>query len=129
MLRRPDGPTTADIIEAAAGELTGDPADLEGLLRRLSASGLRSEVLSWLAEGTNTRASGAELRDALGEVALERIAARAGVGRRQAVRGLSTGLPTLVDQLAPHGELLSGDALASALETALGELRRTQGGP
>lgn len=129
LLGRPAGPELADIVEATASELTGDPTDLEGLLRRLSTSGLRSEVRSWLSEGANTRVSMGALRGALGDVALERIAARAGVGRRQVLRGLAGVLPVLVDQLAPHGELLSGDALASALTSALAELRRTQEGP
>lgn len=113
----------AELLEAATEVVSGQGSGLSDLLGRLSSGGLGAQVQSWIDDGPNARVSGRDIRRAAGDVALERIAARAGVSRRQAAGGLATLLPPLVDQLSPNGELLSGDGLQSALASALGELR------
>lgn len=126
---RVDGAVQADLLVGAMDELTGSEDDFSGLLSRLASSGLGGEVRSWLGLDSNRRVSRRTIQAAVGDVTLERIAARAGVDRRRAARGLAASLPALTNHLAPHGELLSGDALASALATALDDLRRNQGAP
>ncbi|MEO1061668.1 MAG: YidB family protein [Actinomycetota bacterium] len=113
----------AELLEAATEVVSGQGSGLSDLLGRLSSGGLGAQVQSWIDNDPNVRVSGRDIRRAAGDVAVERIAARAGVSRRQAAGGLATLLPTLVDQLSPNGELLSGDGLQSALASALGELR------
>ena len=113
----------AELLEAATEVVSGQGSGLSDLLGRLSSGGLGAQVQSWIDNDPNVRVSGRDIRRATGDVALERIAARAGVTRRQAAGGLATLLPPLVDQLSPNGELLSGDGLQSALASALGELR------
>ncbi|MEM9711036.1 MAG: YidB family protein [Actinomycetota bacterium] len=120
---RVTGGQRAELLEAATEVVAGQGGGLHDLLGRLSSGGLGAQVQSWISSDPSARVSGADIRRAAGDVALERIAARADLTRRQAAGGLAQLLPPLVDQLSPHGELLSGDGLQSALTTALGALR------
>lgn len=120
---RVTGAERAALLGAATEVVSGQGSGLGDLLGRLSSGGLGEQVQSWISTDPNARVSGRDIRRAAGDAAVERIAARAGVSRRQAAGGLATLLPTLVDQVSPHGELLSGDGLQSALASALGALR------
>ena len=112
-----------ELLSAATEVVSGEGRGLDDLLGRLSSGGLGEQVQSWISTDPNARVTGRDIRRAAGDIAVERIAARAGVSRRQAAGGLATLLPPLVDQLSPNGELLSGDGLQSALARALGALR------
>ncbi len=123
MMGRVTDEQRAALLEAATEVVAGHGSGLTDLLGRLSSGGLGPQVQSWINNDPNVRVTGRDVRLAAGDVAIEQIAARAGVTRRQAAGGLATLLPPLVDQLSPNGELLSGDGLQSALTSALGELR------
>lgn len=124
VLGRVGGGGQSQLLGAAMKVLGGSSGGdgLTSLLGRLSGAGLGGQVQSWLGSGSNEKVSARDMRRAIGDADLARIASEAGVSKRQAAGGLAAGLPGLVDQLSPGGSLPGGDALQSALGGLLGKL-------
>jgi len=90
---------------------------LEGLLAKFRQAGLADKAASWVGTGENLPVSADELQKALGAGALGDLAGQAGLSRGDALSGLTSLLPTLVDKMTPGGRLPAGgnDLLSQVL--------------
>lgn len=89
--------------DSAAG---GNP--LGGLLDLLTRSGLVDQTRSWVGTGQNEAVTGAQVKEALPDATLQKIADQEGVTPDQAANHLADVLPEAVDRLTPAGEVPSG---------------------
>jgi uncharacterized protein YidB (DUF937 family) len=89
------------------GQVLGntDLGSLGGLLQQLQKSGLGPQVTSWLGNGANLPVSVDQLRQALGDDTIRKIAASFGIPVDQLLNQLSQNLPATIDKLSPNGTL------------------------
>ncbi|MGA7328059.1 MAG: YidB family protein [Rhodomicrobium sp.] len=83
--------------------------NLSVIVQRLSAGGLQEEVASWLGSGSNLPVSAEQLRSALGNQEVQRIAQQFGLPADRILQILSQHLPAAVDQASPNGKLEQPD--------------------
>lgn len=82
-----------------------DFGDLKGLVDKLQASGLGTEVSSWLSNGANLPVSADQLKAALSSEQLHQIAKQLGLPIDGALDALAKYLPGVVDKQSPNGTL------------------------
>ncbi|HUN00145.1 MAG: hypothetical protein B7X12_08145 [Halothiobacillus sp. 20-53-49] len=80
--------------------------DLSGIVTQLQQGGLSAAVSSWLGDGANEPVSADALVSALGQDKIAAFAARMGISQAQALSGLQTLLPQVIDQSSRGGQLL-----------------------
>lgn len=105
---------------AALNDLKGTPLDkilnhlmggqqgasgLEALVEKVRNGGLREQVESWIATGTNRPVAPQEMERALGEGEADRLAHEAGMEKPGLLALLSQVLPRLIDGMTPQGRL------------------------
>lgn len=89
----------AQTIGAAAG-------GIGALQQILAQAGLGEQVSSWIGTGPNQPVSPSSLADALqGTGALDTLSSSTGLSRDDVAAQLSAGLPELIDQLTPQGQV------------------------
>lgn len=76
---------------------------LGGLILRFAASGLGPQVESWIQPGPNQKLAPRQVRMAVGQQEIERIADDSNLSTRQVELGLATILPRAIDRLTPEG--------------------------
>lgn len=81
---------------------------LGGLLDMLTKSGLADQAQSWIGTGENQSVSGAQIKEALPDEALQQAAQQSGVSPDEAADQLARALPQAVDKLTPSGQVPSG---------------------
>ena len=84
---------------------------LQKILGRLQAQGKGPQSSSWIGKGENEPIAAADIREAMDEEELDRIAEQLGVSREEAAEAVAHVLPDLVDQATPEGELPNDDEL------------------
>jgi uncharacterized protein YidB (DUF937 family) len=99
----------------SGGALGSGSGGLGGLQEQLQKGGLGAQTRSWVEPGQNETVSAAQVREALGDDAVDEVAARAGVSREEAADGLAGLLPQLVDGLTPEGRVPDNDQLRGML--------------
>ncbi|MDQ8702948.1 YidB family protein [Streptomyces sp. LHD-70] len=91
---------------------TGGGGDnpLGGLLDMLTRSGLgdRGQLDSWVGTGENQPLSPEQVKQAVPDETLDRVATEAGVSRDQVADQVARELPQVVDKLTPEGQVPSG---------------------
>jgi len=87
---------------AAGSVLT---AGLNDLLRQFEQSGHGETTRSWVGTGENRQISPADIEHTLGTETVNSLAEQAGLSKIDLLDGLSRQLPTMVDQMTPHGRL------------------------
>ena len=97
---------------------------LEKILGGFRAKGLSAEADSWVGTGDNQPVTGGQVREAVGEDELARIAQQAGVSEDEAAEGMAQLLPGLVDSASPDGEL----APPENVDSAFAQLQRSAAG-
>lgn len=101
-------PDSADaLIDKAMGALN-DPAHggLNGIVEKFRAHGMSDKVNSWVAAGVaNLPVTGDQVRAALGNDQVTKIAARFGIDSEHAAEKLAAMLPAAVDAATPDGTL------------------------
>jgi uncharacterized protein YidB (DUF937 family) len=78
---------------------------LQGVVNKLQQNGLGAQVASWLGNGSNLTITPEQLRAALGNEHVKKIAAELGLSTDEALKVLSEHLPEAVDQASPSGSL------------------------
>ena len=84
---------------------------LKKILGRLQQSGQGSKGESWVSTGPNEAVDASEIRGALDDEELTRIAQQLGVSEDEAAEAVAQVLPDVVDQVTPQGELPADDEL------------------
>lgn len=90
----------------AAGGGANNP--LGGLMDMLTKSGLVDQAQSWVGTGENQPVSADQIKAALPDETLQKVAQDAGVTPDAAAAELAQALPTAVDKLTPHGQVPQG---------------------
>ncbi|WP_369242986.1 YidB family protein [Streptomyces sp. R21] len=78
------------------------------MMDMLTKSGLADQAQSWIGSGDNQSVTGAQVRQALPDDTLQKVAADAGVTPEQAADQIARTLPQAVDRLTPNGEVPAG---------------------
>jgi uncharacterized protein YidB (DUF937 family) len=110
------GGLLGSLLPALGGMLAG--GGLQQVLSGFQANGLTAQTDSWIGTGANKPISGEDVRKAVGDEELAKIAAQLGVSEDEAADAVAQVLPTVVDRVSPEGHL----APDSELESAFGAL-------
>jgi uncharacterized protein YidB (DUF937 family) len=78
---------------------------LQKILGQMQSRGLSSQADSWVSSGGNAPVSGGDVREALGDDEISRIAGQVGLPKDQTADALATALPQVVDHVAPGGNV------------------------
>jgi uncharacterized protein YidB (DUF937 family) len=78
---------------------------LQKLLSRLQAQGHGEQAQSWVGKGSNRPVDATDVRQAMDDEELERIAQQLGVSQDEAAEAVAEVLPDVVDKVSPAGEL------------------------
>jgi len=93
----------AALLPAALDFVKNYPGGLAGLLEKLSQGGLSDIVASWLGSGENLPVTGPQLRSALGEEDVGKLASQTGQDADSVLGSLASVLPQVIDRLTPDG--------------------------
>jgi uncharacterized protein YidB (DUF937 family) len=112
-------------LVAIALQLLQRNGGLEQILGRLRQQGHGQEADSWVSTGENLPIDPDALGQIFGRDAIGEVARQHGVEPNDALGGLASLFPEIVDQMTPQGHIEGGsdDVVAQALET----LRQKQG--
>jgi uncharacterized protein YidB (DUF937 family) len=92
-------------LMALAFQVLQQNGGISGLVDKLRASGLGPHADSWVGTGANMPVSADQIREALSNGGLERLASKFGLTSDQASGGLAQLLPELVNQMTPAGQV------------------------
>ncbi|MFF1356891.1 YidB family protein [Streptomyces sp. NPDC058297] len=95
----------AAFTQGQGGSAGGNP--LGGLLETLAKSGLGGQANSWVGTGANEQVTPDQVKEALPDATLQKVAAESGVSPDQAAHDIAKALPTAVDKLTPEGQVPS----------------------
>ncbi|MFM9367961.1 YidB family protein [Streptomyces sp. Da 82-17] len=97
----------------ATGTRAGADNPLGGLLDMLTRSGLgdRGQLDSWVGTGQNRPLSPDQVKQAVPDETLDKVAADAGVSRDEVADQVASQLPQVVDKLTPEGRAPSAASL------------------
>ena len=112
-------------IVAIALQLLQRNGGIEGVLGKLRQQGHAREADSWVSRGDNEPISPDALSDLFGRDQVGDVARQMGVDPQQAVGGLASIFPEIVNQMTPQGHIETGSD--DAVEEALRMLREKQG--
>ncbi len=97
----------------------GSAGGLQGLVEKFQAGGLGDVAASWIGTGENKAVSADQVREALGDDEVQRVADEAGVSKDEAAGGLAALLPEIIDKVTPDGLVPDAGALAERLQKLL----------
>lgn len=112
-------------VVALALQLLQRNGGIEGVLGKLRKTGRAREADSWVGTGANEPISPDDLSDVFGRKEVDDVAREVGVDPQQALGGLASIFPEIVNQLTPQGRIESGSD--DVVEQALRTLRERQG--
>ena len=78
---------------------------LQKILGRLQAQGKGAQADSWVGKGANEPVGADDVKQAVDDEELDRIATQLGVSKDEAAEAVAQVLPDVVDQASPDGEL------------------------
>ena len=117
------GGNSGKLVQVAMSMLggAGGLGGLSGLLSKFQSSGLQEQADSWVSTGENKGIDADQVRQAIGDDEIDRVANEAGVSRDEAAGGLAELLPQLIDKLTPDGNVPDQGGLMDRLGS-LGKL-------
>jgi uncharacterized protein YidB (DUF937 family) len=92
---------------------------LSGLLEQLTASGLGSQVQSWLGPGANLPVSANQIQQALGSEKIQQLAQQYGIDSSSIAAVIAHLMPGAVDHLTPGGQMPPVSGIGGALSGLL----------
>lgn len=118
-----DGQTSGRVGGKLVSALSGaiGSGGLEGLVGKLSEGGLGDAVSSWISTDDNQKVNGSQVREALGDDTVAKIAKETGASDDDAASGLASLLPQLIDKVTPDGTLPKDLDISKALGGLLGK--------
>lgn len=107
------------LLMGLVSTLLNQAGGLSGLMAKLQAAGLGEAVQSWVGTGANQAVPADRLGAALGPDLMGTLARQLGGSGQDAAGALASLLPTLIDQLTPHGQVPADNGMG-ALGALLG---------
>lgn len=91
------------------GEVKGllETKGVDALASQLQQRGLDKQVSSWISTGENVPVAGSEIKKALGDEDVARIAGKLGITEDEAADQLAQAVPKAIDEATPQGHLPS----------------------
>ena len=108
----------ASLLSTQQGSI-GGPGGLGGLVQAFQGKGMGDMISSWISTGPNPPATPDHISRALGQDTLSQFAAQAGIPHAEAGGLLASLLPSVIDQLTPHGKVPESNDLESSLGSLL----------
>lgn len=109
------------IMQNLIGMVTG--GGLSGLLDKFRSAGMEEKAQSWVSSGQqNQQISGQEVRSALGDQELDRIARESGVSSDEAADRLASAIPDTVNELTPDGNVPDQQTLQQRIGSLAGRI-------
>lgn len=108
----------SQIMLAAMELLQNHPGGLKAIIEQFTRAGLGQEAASWVSTGQNLPISAEDLTRVFGGnggAQLRELAAKLGMDHGNAVGGLASALPEIVDKLTPTGRI-ENDSMARELD-------------
>ena len=99
------GGDNAALMKGLAETMGPSSGGINGLIGKFDAVGLGDKARSWVGDGDKQPVSGDEVRQALGEEQVDKIADKAGMEPDKASNGLASILPDTVSKLTPGGKI------------------------
>ena len=81
---------------------------VDGIMSKLQESGLGDQVSSWIGSGENMPVSADQIKDALGQADLDKLAGKTGLQVDDLANRISTKMPDAIDKLTPEGVVPEG---------------------
>jgi uncharacterized protein YidB (DUF937 family) len=78
---------------------------VETVASQLRQRGLDKQVSSWISTGENMPVVGSQIKEALGQEDVARIAGKLGVSEDEAADQLAQAVPKAIDDATPNGKL------------------------
>jgi len=134
LLAAAENSSTAPASDASAGihqglldhvlGVVGNPATggLGGLVEKLKAGGLESQVSSWIGNGPNQAVSADQIQSALGNQHIQELAQKFGLPPSEVSSHLSQILPEVISHLSSNGSVPDHGAVQSAIGLLRGKL-------
>jgi uncharacterized protein YidB (DUF937 family) len=111
--------SSAQDLMGGVSQFFENEGGFNNLLDKFKSSGLGDKVDSWVGTGENEQLSPEEVKSALGDESISRVAQNLGVSEDEAAEGLSKTLPDVISEATPDGTIPDEDQLKSNLSKAL----------
>ncbi len=109
------------LVEGALEMIDDQKDGLQGMVEKLSASGLGEQVKSWVDKGSNLPITSEQVKQAFSKDELEMMALKAQLSVEEVTSQLAAALPRIVDRLTPDGKITAG-GLVHQVQGLLGKL-------
>lgn len=114
---------TGNLVKGVVGMLTNNSSGgLNGLVDKLTQSGLGDVAASWISKGDNKPISAPQIIEALGQDKVDELAEEAGIPKEKGAEVLSEVLPNVVNEMTPDGEVPEEHKLGTLSKIILGGL-------
>jgi uncharacterized protein YidB (DUF937 family) len=110
-----------DIVGNLLSQFDSKSGGIGGLIAKLTNGGLGQHVQSWIGHGENQPVNADQVRQALGEDQITKLAQQAGTTPDEAANQLAQKLPGAVDQLTPEGSVPEAGKVTGLLSKLTGK--------
>jgi uncharacterized protein YidB (DUF937 family) len=86
-------------------KLFSDNGGLQGIMAKLTSNGQGQQVKSWVGTGQNQPISGTDIKQALDDDSLAKVAQQAGTSPDKVSDDVAKALPQMVNQATPQGQV------------------------
>jgi uncharacterized protein YidB (DUF937 family) len=115
------GGKEAKLMQGLVGMVQGG-GGLQGLLGKFQAAGMGDQVQSWLGNSSPQPIDGQQVRQALGNEEVDKLANDAGLPPDEAATDLGKMIPQTVGQLTPNGQIPDQAGLQEQLKSLAGKI-------
>lgn len=102
------------LLPAVMGLVAG--GGLQKLMKGMQANGLSAQADSWVGSGKNEPVTGEQVKQAIGDDQVDKVAAEAGLPKDETADLLADALPQVVDRVTPAGRLPDPASVQQALQ-------------
>jgi uncharacterized protein YidB (DUF937 family) len=86
-------------------KLLNENGGLQGVMAKLSSSGMGKQVQSWVGGGQNEPVSGSQVKEALSDSSIDQMAQQAGTTPDKVSDEVAKVLPEMVNKATPQGQV------------------------
>lgn len=110
-----------DIVGNLLSQFNSKTGGVGELMSKLTNNGLGQHVQSWIGHGQNQPVTADQMRQALGEDQISKLAQQAGTTPDDAANQLAQKLPGAVDQMTPEGSVPEPEKVSGFLSKLTGK--------
>lgn len=107
-----------DLLHSVSNLIAGN-GGLSGVINRFEQSGLGQHAQSWIGNGQNMPITGDHIGQVFGADQVQQVAQQLGVDATKASNLIAGILPTVIDKLTPHGQMVNNDQAQQGLASMI----------